>query len=218
MARKLLGYLFNSSSIIDALIDAIKTFQKDNGLTATGKIFPGDATESAINSKFESHGAIFEYPVNTNKNQIAIFDGKTLSLYKNDKKVKSWNGMSGKPDYQGKENQGLKNKGPLPEGTYVARQSKIQQINLTDAALGATRIVGIKAGGWPGSYYSWGKHRVWLEPSQETNTYNRNKFSIHGGWRPGSAGCIDLTDEINTFIKTLENTGKDLVVKVKYNQ
>ncbi len=91
MARKLLGYLFNSSSIIDALIDAIKTFQKDNGLTATGKIFPGDATESAINSKFESHGAIFEYPVNTNKNQIAIFDGKTLSLYENDKKVKSWN-------------------------------------------------------------------------------------------------------------------------------
>lgn len=200
----------------DALVDAIKNFQKDNGLIATGKIFPGDATESAINSKFESHGVTFEYPVNTNKNQIAIFDGKSLTLYENDKKIKSWDGMSGKPDYQGKENQGLKNKGPLPEGTYVARQSKIQNIDLKNAALGSASAIGIKAGGWPGSYYSWGKHRVWLEASQETNTYNRNKFSIHGGWRPGSAGCIDLTDGINTFIKELESTGKDLVIKVKY--
>lgn len=41
--------------------------------------------------------------------------------------------------------------------------------------------------------------RVWLEPSKETNTYGRDKFSIHGGWVAGSAGCINLIASIHCF-------------------
>lgn len=192
----------------DALVDAIKTFQKDNGLTATGKIFPGDATESAINSKFESHGVTFEYPVNTNKNQIAIFDGKSLTLYENDKKIKSWDGMSGKPDYQGKENQRVKGKGPLPEGTYVARQSKYQERKDSD--------IFRKYYNWQGGERSWGKSRVWLHPSLQNNMFGRDKFTIHGGKTPGSSGCIDLTSQMDDFSNWFKNSGKDLVVHVQY--
>lgn len=63
---------------------------------------------------------------------------------------------------------------------------------------------------------SWGNSRVWLEPSKETNTYGRDNFSIHGGWWPGSAGCIDMTEQINAFTSWLESTGNDLIVHVKY--
>lgn len=192
----------------DALVDAIKNFQKDNGLTATGKIFPGDATESAINSKFESHGATFEYPVNTNKNQIAIFDGTSLTLYENDKKIKSWNGMSGKPDYQSAQYQNVTDKGPLPEGTYVARQSKYQERKDSDFVR--------KYNNWRGGERSWGKSRVWLQPSVQTNTFNRSKFTIHGGKEPGSRGCIDLTSQMDDFSEWFKNSGKDLVIRVRY--
>ena len=57
---------------------------------------------------------------------------------------------------------------------------------------------------------------VWLEPSKETNTYGRDDFSIHGGWNLGSAGCIDMTGQINAFTSWLESTGKDLIIHVKY--
>ena len=64
--------------------------------------------------------------------------------------------------------------------------------------------------------HGWGKHRVWLEPSKETNTYGRSGFSIHGGEEPGSAGCIDLTSEMPGFADWFKKNGKDLIVEVKY--
>ena len=77
--------------------------------------------------------------------------------------------------------------------------------------------MGNKFGGkWPGSSVSWGFSRVWLEPSKETNTFGRDKFSIHGGTVPGSAGCIDLTSSMDDFTKWFENNGHDLIVNVKY--
>ncbi len=83
--------------------------------------------------------------------------------------------------------------------------------------VGSAVVVKEDSGGkWPGSYYSWGNSRVWLEPSKETNTYGRDNFSIHGGMWPGSAGCIDMTGQIGQFTYWLESTGKDLLVYVKY--
>ena len=61
-----------------------------------------------------------------------------------------------------------------------------------------------------------GASRVWLEPSKETNTYGRDGFSIHGGLLPGSAGCIDLTWQIDIFTHWLKSTGTDILVYVKY--
>ena len=63
--------------------------------------------------------------------------------------------------------------------------------------IGWSRLLSEDLGGkWSGSEYLWGNSRVWLEPSKETNTYGRDDFSIHGGWVPGSAGCVDITSNI----------------------
>ena len=68
----------------------------------------------------------------------------------------------------------------------------------------------------PDQFGRWGKPRVWLEPSKETNTYGRSGFSIHGGEEPGSAGCIDLTSEMPGFADWFKKNGKDLIVEVEY--
>ena len=199
------------------LITAIKDFQRDNNLPITGRISSGDETERVLNTKFESHGAKFEYPVNTNKNQVAVFDGKKFTLYEKDKPIMSWDAISGAKGYQSPEYQSVKDKGTIPEGTYVARQQRLQFMSPTDKAIGLSRVLGKEYGGrWPGSSYSWGESRIWLEPSNKTNTYGRDNFSIHGGWWPGSAGCIDLTGQINAFTSWLKSTGNDLIVHVKY--
>ena len=127
------------------------------------------------------------------------------------------NAVSGRPGYQSSEYQDQKSTGPIPEGTYVARQEQLQFMDLKGLIVGSAVVVKEDLGGkWPGSYYSWGNSRVWLEPSKETNTYGRDNFSIHGGMWPGSAGCIDMTGQIGQFTYWLESTGKDLLVYVKY--
>ncbi|MBQ4070542.1 MAG: hypothetical protein IJD52_04200 [Alphaproteobacteria bacterium] len=89
----------------------------------------------------------------------------------------------------------------------------------TDWIIGWSRLLSEDLGGkWPGSEYSWGNSRVWLDPSKETNTYDRSGFSVHGGAEPGSAGCIDLTHHIDEFTQWFENNGLDLILSVKYNQ
>ena len=193
------------------LITAIKDFQRDNNLPITGRISSGDETERVLNTKFESHGAKFEYPVNTNKNQVAVFDGKTLSIYENNKPIMSWDAVSGAKGYQSPEYQSVKDKGTIPEGTYVARQSELQHLSIKNAIIGLA-----DRGKWPGSSYSWGNSRVWLDPSKETNTYGRDDFSIHGGWVPGSAGCIDLTSNMDNFVALFDYMGNDLIIKVEY--
>ena len=69
---------------------------------------------------------------------------------------------------------------------------------------------------WPGGESGWAKHRVWLEPSKETDTFGRGGFSIHGGDVPGSAGCIDLTSGMPGFAEWFKNNGKDFIIKVEY--
>ncbi len=161
--------------------------------------------------------ATFEKPVNTKPGYYAVFDGKTLTLYIDDKTVRSWDAVSGRPGYQSPEYQDQKSTGPIPEGTYVARQEQLQFMDLKGLIVGTAVAVKEDSGGkWPGSYYSWGNSRVWLEPSKETNTYGRDNFSIHGGMWPGSAGCIDMTGQIGQFTYWLESTGKDLLIYVKY--
>ena len=89
-----------------------------------------------------------------------------------------------------------------------------QFMSATDWLVGWTTKV-TDRGAWPGSSMSWGSSRVWLEPAKETNTYGRDNFSIHGGWAPGSAGCIDMTSNIKNFVALFEFVGKDLIVEVK---
>ncbi len=150
----------------------------------------------------------FSQPIDTNKGQFAIFNGKNLSIYQNDKKIASWGGVSGRKNLQNPEYQNLKSKGPIPEGVYIGRKTDYQERK--DSGFFRRYY------NWQGGENSWGKSRLWLEPALETNTYGRNGFSIHGGKDPGSAGCIDLTSQMKNFSKWFKNNGKDLIIIVKY--
>ena len=206
------------------LFDAIEKFRKLQKIKERGAVKPGHWTEVKINQELEKkernksiENATFEKPVNVKSGQYAVFDGKKFTLYENDKPIMSWDAVSGKDGYRSPEYQNLKDTGPIPEGTYVARQSELQRMSPTDWIIGWSRLLSEDLGGkWPGSEYSWGNSRVWLEPSKETNTYGRDDFSIHGGWVPGSAGCIDLTSNIDNFVALFDYIGNDLIIKVEY--
>ena len=206
------------------LFDAIEKFRKLQKIKERGAVKPGHWTEVKINQELEKkernksiENATFEKPVNVKPGQYAVFDGKKFTLYENDKPIMSWDAVSGKDGYRSPEYQNLKDTGPIPEGTYVARQSELQRMSPIDWIIGWSRLLSEDLGGkWPGSEYSWGDSRVWLEPSKETNTYGRDDFSIHGGWVPGSAGCIDLTSNIDNFVALFDYIGNDLIIKVEY--
>ena len=206
------------------LFDAIEKFRKLQKIKERGAVKPGHWTEVKINQELEKkernksiENATFEKPVNVKPGQYAVFDGKKFTLYENDKPIMSWDAVSGKDGYRSPEYQNLKDTGPIPEGTYVARQSELQRMSPIDWIIGWSRLLSEDLGGkWPGSEYSWGNSRVWLEPSKETNTYGRDDFSIHGGWVPGSAGCIDLTSNIDNFVALFDYIGNDLIIKVEY--
>lgn len=200
------------------LFDAIENFRKENKIKETGAVKPGHWTEVKINEKIEQKeteekiiNAVFDKDTDIEPGQYATFNGKTLTIYQDGKPVISWDAVSGNKDFQSSEYQNLKSKGPIPEGIYVARQEKLQYITPYGLAAGL-----INKGTWPGSLYSWGSSRIALEASKETDTFDRGGFYVHGGWEPGSNGCIDLTSQMDDFTKWFENNGHDLIVNVKY--
>jgi hypothetical protein len=107
----------------------------------------------------------------------------------------------------------LKDKGPLPEGTWAVRLDQLQTRNQTRWQE-FRGYFGRSA--WPGGNRSWGDYRVWLHPLGSTNTHGRDKFSIHGGIVPGSAGCIDICGMMPSFVEKFQSHGQDMVLTVKY--
>jgi hypothetical protein len=75
--------------------------------------------------------------------------------------------------------------GPIPEGSYWIRLDEIQS-----NWLGMRRNAA-----------SWGNYWVTIHVFPGTKTHNRGGFFIHGGKTPGSIGCIDLTTEMDLFVK-----------------
>jgi hypothetical protein len=146
------------------------------------------------------------------------FDLKKLKVqdqtYSIDMPGLSWEGTSGREGYQSSEYQSIANKGPIPEGSYIVDPAKTQSYSSTSEW---DQFKGTFGGGtWPGGKDSWGEYRTWLTPMDGTNTYGRSGFSIHGGTTPGSAGCIDLTKNNNSFHNWLQSYGKPVQLNVKY--
>ena len=201
------------------LFNAINKFQREHNLSERGSVAPGHQTEAKINRElkeqtkppkedFVYNGNTFSGPIGVIDKQYALFNGTSLSVYEDDKKIAEWPAVSGQPEYQNPQYQNKKEVGPIPAGVYVARKKDLQ--NRDD--YGPIK----KYTSWPGGERGWGKHRVWLEPSKETDTFGRGGFSIHGGDVPGSAGCIDLTSGMPGFAEWFKNNGKDLIIKVEY--
>ncbi len=140
------------------------------------------------------------------------FDGRYLRLHDGDKIVKEWPAVSGKENFGSPLNQDKPNYGPIPEGTYDIKQKRYQEIGNESVLHRFTR--------WPGGTRSWGSSRVWADPTPETVanglTFGRKDMAIHGGDSPGSAGCIDLTHQMDDFAKTFRGLGRDLRLYVDY--
>jgi hypothetical protein len=143
------------------------------------------------------------------------FDGSKLTLLDNGNPIMTWPAVSGRPGTQGPEHQSYRDYGPLPQGSYRAKISELQRYeNLGRWDRFKNNLGG---GPWPYGKPAWGNYRVWLAPDPNTQTFGRDNFSIHGGWTPGSAGCIDLTSEMDDFADLMQALGQDEVsVQVDY--
>lgn len=182
--------------------DAIRGFQKEKGLKVDGFMLPGGETERALIEAVK------------NPNQYLEFDGRELRHMRNGVATDKWKAVSGRKDFQGYKYQDKVYKGPIPEGEWIGKQSQHQRIQDITSWDRIRSSVGF--GTWGGLENSWGEDRVWLEPEEKTNVFKRSGFSIHGGAVPGSAGCIDLTNEMPDFIEKFKKINKDLKLKVCY--
>jgi hypothetical protein len=137
-----------------------------------------------------------------------VFNGKTLLLKAGNGKVKkSWPAVSGLPGSKSSD-QSKADLGPIPEGVYLTRFDKTLDIASSKNLWDATK--------WIVKSPSWGFIATPLEPSKTTNTFGRGDFYIHGGFFPGSKGCIDLTLNNAAFHIILRLYKRNLKLLVKY--
>jgi hypothetical protein len=54
-----------------------------------------------------------------------------------------------------------------------------------------------------------------LKPEEGTNTYGRKNFMLHGGEKPGSAGCIDVGKNDKVIFSELLKSKNEVKVKVE---
>lgn len=104
--------------------------------------------------------------------------------------------VSGRRDQNGRfaysiDHQKLPNQGPIPEGEYWIQPSELWQNNWLKSVIRTPRS-------------AWGNFRIAIHPYPRTLTHQRGGFFIHGGATPGSAGCIDLTNNMDAFVEQLK--------------
>jgi hypothetical protein len=189
---------------------ALRSFLGQTGQYDMRRMQPRDVTRFARQAFIERRLVLGRRPRLLGLHSLR-FDGKSLDLVQGDRAIRRWSGVSGRPGYQSVEHQETKDTGPLPEGRWLARQSRFERIGAYGSVAG---LMG--RGTWPGSTASWGQFRIWLEPLGNTKTYDRSGFSIHGGVSAGSAGCIDLTSSMEDFVRYFLAYGRDMTLLVEY--
>ena len=175
------------------------------------------------------------------KNLNAFFDGREFILYEDAKEIFRVGGQSGRPYTVSKEDAqkcggsekdsymnnplyvGIRENGPIPEGTYSFSPyhfgvfSRMDQLDLA--------LSGKLKDPWGDEMHGdWGAGRVALSPISRKpakkgcgNTQSRSGFYLHGGVLPGSSGCIDVGNEgIRAIIGFLTGYKKTVKVRVEY--
>jgi len=134
------------------------------------------------------------------KEPFLSFDGHHLYIHQNAHPPIQFYANAGRPFFNTPKHQFLKNKGPLPEGTYKVRLDKIVYFNQPGV------IAKMK---WIIKYLAWGTLAIPLEPNATNIMKDRNSFMIHGGgWLVGSKGCVVVYGrdrELENLLKNLEN-------------
>lgn len=146
--------------------------------------------------------------ITCNDKDYLLFDRNYIYLKAMNGRIKKkWIATSGNPKASA-EDQDKKDFGPLPEGEYVARFT--ETLDYKDNTGLWDRIK------WLWKSPAWGFVATSLEPSPDNEMYNRGNFYIHGGDKPGSKGCIDLTDQNQNFHTFLRLYKRDVKLVVKY--
>ncbi len=94
----------------------------------------------------------------------------------------------------------LKGKGPIPPGTWWLQPEEISPTNFFRRNFDPRDS---------------GEYRVRLYPSEETETYGRTNFFLHGGEKPGSAGCIDVGNADRHLFPLLMKPKEPIYIEVK---
>lgn len=135
-------------------------------------------------------------------------------MYKEDQSVQSWMAVSGvlrngetNPDAQAR-----KDYGPLPEDTYI--------VNPNETKSGRTAENGFDLFKWFIKSRDWGLFVTPIHSLDGTQNYKygRHGAFIHGGWNPGSAGCIDLTKDNYYFHMELEKIKTKIYLIIDYDR
>ena len=111
------------------------------------------------------------------------FDGTTLTIHYQSGATRGYPSTSGRP---GVTDPTIRDQGPLPSGVYLLNRGDITEGGFLRSLTG-----------------DWGDYRVPLNPVPGTNTFGRDGFFLHGGSRPGSAGCIDCGGADGTIFPIL---------------
>jgi Protein of unknown function (DUF2778) len=176
------------------------------------------ATARVLSRAYESER--YEAPLDDAPFEL-VFTGRNL-LMEGTGWMQSWSAVSGEaigvvgdPQYGGQTFGGSighlefdysvaaqqeKNKGPIPEGKYWIDPTELHDTTKWHGLPNPAYLLWESRG--------WGKHRVTIHPHISTKTYGRGGFFIHGGTDPGSIGCIDLWDHMESFVPVLEEEAR----------
>jgi len=175
-----------------------------------------------LSSLFAGKAAKKELSAASKRNAYLLLDNDALSWVVGGDKVKSWPATTGKVWFVDpkRRDQSKKAFGPIPEGRYGTGGIQTMERNVGDPGLfsQATYLVrellstyvpssdvkpaphnwGVASGkNAVFSQIAWGSYRVPIRGGR----LGRGGFYIHGGSLKGSAGCIDLGDEMDDFAK-----------------
>jgi hypothetical protein len=173
------------------------------------------------------------------------FDGSDLIVYEGDTEKFRFSGHSGRPILINEEDAkncggdvrtdtylddkryvGVKDHGPIPEGTYALSPPGIERFTAGeqwDLLWGG--ITGKKAVQVHGSNIhpgDWGSGRVELIKQGRVsegpcgNANKRSEFFLHGGLLAGSSGCIDIGGDFSALADFLDGYGRNVSLTVKY--
>ena len=140
---------------------------------------------------------------------VLIFDNKYLRAYDINYRTYFWDliweAVSGKDNKYD----------PIPEGIWRIDPNNTEYYN--DLSIIQKVASLINKGLWPGGITAWGNVRTQMQ-NLGTNEIESGYY-IHGGLSPGSAGCIDLTSDNNSFHEWFTNSwGKSIDVVVNYSE
>ena len=156
-----------------------------------------------MNATYLNKNLMFPIQPNVKTGQVAIFNGRAMVVCDNGRAVHVVKpAFSGYTECRDARFQAYPNVGTLPDGIYLVQHDAVEKREDIE---------------------SWGGYRVPLIPSQDTDTFGRANFYLHGTSNANkfrSGGCISLGVQIEEFIESdwFQNSAKDLIIIVdKYN-